>query len=252
MTLVVVVLVGGVALLGVGAANGQLRAMIGGALGHRENPVHDSAVADAAEKVDAVSARFDFEHLHQADKYAHSAGQHPDVSVLEVTGKTHWQTGVTLVLQVTGHGFEIGADGSVIKERDEQVCFRLQLGPEKDSRDDDIACPKGAPVPVTKDPSLAGVDDRLRSALRSAARDEAAVRAAVAGLRLDPAIRQDVAAREGTVGVALRASQYDCLIARVTAKAVKLWRPSRTQLAPGELSCSAALAFGSIFGTNPH
>jgi hypothetical protein len=52
--------------------------------------------------------------------------------------------------------------------------------------------------------------------------------------------------------VALRASQYDCVVARVAAPGdVTLWRPSHTQLAPGELSCSAGLAFSSGFKTFP-
>jgi len=52
--------------------------------------------------------------------------------------------------------------------------------------------------------------------------------------------------------VALRASQYDCLMARVTSSGAELWRPSHTQLAPGELSCSAQVALSSTFGKSPH
>jgi hypothetical protein len=39
------------------------------------------------------------------------------------------------------------------------------MGPKKDSRDDDIACPAGAPLPVPKDPFMQGVDERLQRAL---------------------------------------------------------------------------------------
>ncbi|PWR10887.1 hypothetical protein DKT68_07605 [Micromonospora acroterricola] len=252
VVLLVVALVGGALWHLVNHLEGQLRDKIGGAVDLRRSALHESAVADAAEKVDRVLFRFEYDHLYQADKYAHSAGQHSDVKVLAVSGETHWQTGVSLVLQVAGHGVEIGADGSVINERDEQICFRIQLGPENDTRDNDIPCPTGAPVPVTKDPSLAGVDDRLKSALQPAGSNEAAVRAAIVGLRLDPAIRQDIAAREGTVGIALRASQYDCILARVTSKGAELWRPSHTQLAPGEMSCTAETALSSAFGKYPH
>ncbi|MEH0934464.1 hypothetical protein [Micromonospora psammae] len=250
--LLVIALVGGALWHFLNQLEGRLQDKIGDTVDRRENPLHESAVADAAKKVDRVLFRFEYDHLYQADKYAHSAGQHPDVKVLAVTGETHWQTGVTLVLQVTGHGVEIGADRSVINESDEQICFRIQLGPENDTRDDDIVCPTGDPVPVTKDPTLAGVDGRLTSALQSAGSNAAAVRAAVVGLQLDPAIRQDVAAREGTVGVALRASQYDCILARITAKGAELWRPSHTQLAPGEMSCTAGTALSSAFGKYPH
>jgi hypothetical protein len=49
------------------------------------------------------------------------------------------------------------------------------------------------------------------------------------------------------------ASQYDCIIARVAGSGdVTLWRPSHTQLAPGELSCSAGLALSGEFNTSPH
>lgn len=153
---------------------------------HSKGQIHDSAVVDAAKKVDSILAQFSYDHLYRADDYAHSVAQHPDVKVLAVTGETHWQTGVFLLLQVTGHGVERGPDGWVIDERDESICFRIQLGPHIDSRDDDIDCPTADPMPVAKDPSLAGVDARLKSALDSVGPNEAAVRAAIADLHLDP------------------------------------------------------------------
>jgi hypothetical protein len=215
--------------------------------------IHHTAVPDAAKKVDDVLAQFDRDHLYQAADYLHSAGQHPGVQVLSVTGQTHWQTGVTLILKVTGHGVARGFDQVVLRQEDVPICFRLQMGPKDDSRDDDIDCPAAAPLAVPKDPSLQGVDERLESALKPVGPDESAVRAAVAGLKLDPAIRQDFAVQDGVAGVALRASQYDCIIARVTAPGdVKLWRPSHTQLSPGELDCSAGLALSGEFNTYPH
>ncbi|MEU4244865.1 hypothetical protein [Actinoplanes sp. NPDC026619] len=215
--------------------------------------IHHTAVPEAAKKVDHVLAQFERDHLYQAGDYLHSAGQHPDVQVLSVAGQTHWQSGVTLVLKVQGHGVVRGFDHVVLREVDVPICFRLQMGPKEDSRDDDIDCPAGAPLPVPKDPSLQGVDERLQRALNPVGANEAAVRAAVAGLKLDPGIHQDFAAQDGTVGVALRASQYDCVVARVAARGdVTLWRPSHTQLAPGELDCSAGLALSGEFNTSPH
>jgi hypothetical protein len=215
--------------------------------------IHHTAVPDAARKVDDVLAQFERDHLYQADDYRHSAGQHADVQVLSVSGQTHWQTGVTLILKVTGHGVARGFDQVVLRQGDVPICFRLQMGPKEDSRDDDIDCPAGAPLTVPKDPSMEGVDERLQSALNPVGPNEAAVRAAVAGLKLDPAIRQDFAVQDGIIGVALRAGQYDCIVARVTAPGdAKLWRPSHTQLAPGELDCLAGLALSSEFNTHPH
>ncbi|MFI6760804.1 hypothetical protein ACIBF5_16890 [Micromonospora sp. NPDC050417] len=62
----------------------------------------------------------------------------------------------------------------------------------------------------------------------------------------------EVEVRDGMVGVSLRAAQYDCLLARVTTKGPTLWRPSHTQLAPGELPCSAGVTVSSEFGKYPH
>jgi hypothetical protein len=106
---------------------------------------------------------------------------------------------------------------------------------------------------LLRDPFLQGVDERLQSALNLVGPNEAAVRAAVAGLKLDPAIHQDFAVQDGAVGVALRASHYDCVVARVAAPGdVTLWRPSHTRLAPGELDCSAGLALYGEFNTSPY
>ncbi|MEV4638348.1 hypothetical protein AB0J80_13460 [Actinoplanes sp. NPDC049548] len=215
--------------------------------------IHHTAVPGAAKKVDAVLAQFERDHLYKAGDYLHSAGQHPDVQVLSVTGETHWGTGVTLILKVTGRGVARGFDQTVLQQGDVPICFRLQMGPEKDTRDDDIDCPAGAPLPVPEDPSLQGVDERLQRALNRVGPDESAVRAAVAKLKLDSAIHQDFAAKDGIVGVALQASQYDCVVARVKAPGdTTLWRPSHTQLAPGELGCSAGLAMSGEFDTSPH
>lgn len=215
--------------------------------------LHHTALPGATDKVENVLAQFDRDHIYKSADYLHSAGQHPGVQVLSISGETHWQTGVTLVLKVTGHGVVRGFDNVILSESDVPICFRLKMGPKDDSRDDDIDCPSGTPLPVASDPSLQGVDEQLQSALEPVGPDEAAVRAAVAGLKLDPAIRQDFRTLDGMVGVALRAGQYDCVVARVAGPGdVELWRPSHTQLAPGELDCQAGLALGPGFKTSPH
>jgi hypothetical protein len=214
--------------------------------------IYDTAEADAAKKVTEVVNQFTHDHTYKADDYAHSAAQHADVQVLTVTGQTRYATGVTMVLKVKGEGEARRADGAESRAGDVAFCFRLQLGPKKNSRDDDIDCPPGTPWSIALDPSLYDVDDHLRAALQSAGPHESAVRTAVAGLHLDPAIHQDYAATSGTVGVALQASQFDCVIARVTSKDVQLWRPSHIQMAPGELNCNASIALGTEFNTYPH
>ncbi|WP_192579957.1 hypothetical protein [Micromonospora sp. AMSO31t] len=229
--------------------------LLAGGLWWAQRPVepawHDNAVAEATETADRIQARFVRDHLYKAADYAHTAGQEAGVAVLQVHGETHWQTGVTLVLRITGHGQGVNGHGVVIKG-DAQVCFRFRLGPERDARDDGIDCPSGDPLPIRPDPSLSGVDDRLKRALAAAGPDETAARAAVDGLGLDPAVRREIAAARGTVGVALRAAQYDCLLARVGPTGAQTWRPSHTQLAPGELPCTAGTALSSQFGRSPH
>jgi len=231
--------VGVVAVLGAAAVG--VRQYAQHVVAHPQSEAHHAAVTDASKVVDRVESQFVYDHLYRAADYAHTAGQVPGVQVFSVSGQTHWQTGVTLVLKVTGQ-----------ETSDEPICFRLQLGPERDRRDDDVTCPSGSPIPVAVDPSLRGVDDRLQKVLEPVGPHEPAVRAAVARLKLDPAVRQDYRTGNNIVGVALRASQYDCVIARITTKDVRLWRPSHTQLAPGELDCSAGIALTTGFGTYPH
>ncbi|CCH16466.1 hypothetical protein [Micromonospora lupini] len=211
---------------------------------------HDDAVADATETADRIEARFERDHLYRAADYARTAAQEPDVAVLSVTGETHWQTGVTLVLRVTGHGQGFRGNGHADKG-DEVVCFRFKLGPKRDSRDDGVDCPAGDPLPIQKDPTLDGLDGRLKETLGAAGPDEARIRKAVDAVGLDPAVRREFSTEGDTVGVALRASQYDCLLARVDASGAQTWRPSHIQLAPGELPCTAGTALSSQFGHGP-
>ncbi|MFJ6940454.1 hypothetical protein [Streptomyces sp. NPDC101132] len=77
--------------------------------------------------------------------------------------------------------------------------------------------------------------------------DEAAVRRALAGLRLDPAIRTEVRSDGVQVGVLLAArgngfEPQDCVLARVRPGATDVWVPSRIQRMPGEGGCSVANA----------
>ncbi|GAA2507810.1 hypothetical protein [Winogradskya humida] len=209
---------------------------------------HVSAVAAAAYTIDSAFQR---DAMHKADEYAHTAAQFEGVEVMSLTGETHWQSGIELTVRIPADGIEKGWDGYTIKTSHELICFHFHLGPDDDTRTDDVPCPPSAPLQIAKDPDLTGVDDRLKAALTGRA-DEPKVRAAVAALNLDPAIRQDFASGDGKVGVALRAAQYECIIARVAGGKVSTWRPSRIQLSPGELDYTASIALGSTFGTTPH
>ncbi|MFG1951769.1 hypothetical protein [Micromonospora sp. NPDC048830] len=116
-----------------------------------------------------------------------------------------------------------------------------------------MSCPEGPPLAVRPVDIPASAEDELRRALSGhAAPTEQGVRAALAGMDLDPLFAQQVTAAGGVVGVALRGSQYDCLLARVDGERVEVWRPSRVQLAPGELSCTADVAARGLGQRPPH
>jgi len=93
--------------------------------------------------------------------------------------------------------------------------------------------------------------ERLREALPRVPRggrvDESKVRSAVASLHLDPAIRTDVQAQGGIVGISLTVKPYladalDCVRARVAPGSTNVWSPSRIQRMPGEGGCDVGNA----------
>ncbi len=73
------------------------------------------------------------------------------------------------------------------------------------------------------------------------------MRRRVAALDLHPAIRTEVKADGGRVGVLLSVKgngfdPQDCLLARVSPGATKVWVPSRIQRMPGEGGCTVGNA----------
>lgn len=77
--------------------------------------------------------------------------------------------------------------------------------------------------------------------------DESKVRSAVASLHLDPAIRTDVQANEGMVGISLKVKPYladalECVLAVVAPGRTNVWSPSRIQRMPGEGGCDVGNA----------
>ncbi|MFI5931535.1 hypothetical protein [Actinoplanes sp. NPDC051494] len=220
--------------------------------GLHASPVHVTAVADAAAKIEQVENRFDYDGTYKAADYQRTAGHFDGVDVLSVTGETHWQTGVTLILRVPGNGHEEGYDGVTIKRATELICFRLNQGPDDDTRDDDIPCPGTPALPVPQNASLTGADDRIKAALTGIKPAEQPARTALGRLHLDPAVQITYATAPGLLGVALNASQYDCVLVQVTPDRTSTWRPSHTQLSPGELPCTADVAASDLFGKYPH
>jgi hypothetical protein len=131
------------------------------------------------------------------------------------------------------------------------VCFRLPYrGARGDGTPEGADCPPGAPLSIAKDPTLpSDIADTVLAILSvSPPPTEEAVRRAIDQLPLDPGVQGSVATVGTTIGVALRASQYDCLFGRLAGGKAKVWRPPHDRLAPGETSCTAAAATSSENG----
>jgi hypothetical protein len=176
------------------------------------------------------------------------------VEVMRVTGTTTGRMGgIGLVVRVSGTAVAGGWDepDTVTVTR----CFELRVSPKTRSRGDeprDVDCPHGAPLtfkPWPKTPEIPY--ERLRRALPRVPRggmvDESKVRSAVASLHLDPAIRTDVQAQGGVVGISLKVKPYladalECTLARVAPGSTTVWSPSRIQRMPGEGGCDVGNA----------
>lgn len=234
------------------------------------DPLAAEATANAVEQAKQAKSRIDGDYYTKAEDYEHAAGQIEGVEVMAVKGTAMYQDGgVTLTIRVHGTATEVvrPSDGQSSQLSGDAsprtrtfrlpLCFLLEFSfatTANNGVEGPVTCPDTGPIVIEKDPVLP--DDILtilKDALSKKAGSgttETTVRQVVENLDLESGIRRDVAVRTGTVGVALRASRYDCAMARVTAGGVDTWRPRRIQLAPGELSCVASEA---ISGENiPH
>jgi hypothetical protein len=191
--------------------------------------------------VDALSrTRGDVHEPGQLAQVATRSG----VEVLEATGDRYDST-IELLVRVTTTGYYSGwmTEGENITD---VRCYRIVQRDQWDfAGPRERRCPAGAtPVPLPPPPAQlpAGFEARLAAALTRlpAARraDPAAVQAAArAALGGSPATVST--ARSGrTVGVAVSASRYECVLAAVDA-GVDVWRPARVDLEPGESGCTA-------------
>ncbi|WP_329389462.1 translation initiation factor IF-2 [Streptomyces sp. NBC_01351] len=185
-----------------------------------------------------------------AEDVGRSASGIDGVEVMRVTGtSTHDGNGISVVVRTSGsaqayNGWRV-AEEIVVRR-----CFAVRVSPKSEWREDprDVDCPDGpaltfAPPPAP--PRLPSED--LRAKLPRVAEggrvDEAEVRRTLAALDLDPAIRTEVKAEGGRVGVLLLVKgngfdAQDCLLARVGPGATEVWVPSRIQRMPGEGGCT--------------
>ncbi|GAA4382107.1 hypothetical protein GCM10023088_47250 [Actinomadura verrucosospora] len=213
----------------------------------------DVAAADARKAAERAGDRVYDSRVRPARDMGHRAADQDGVEVMRVTGVSTAGDGVRLVLRTEGTAPEGGwfPSSTVTVRR----CFELRFSTTTEWQNygtRQVPCPSGAPLafpPWPKTPEIPF--ERLGKALprvpKGGRADEAKIRAAVASLRLDPAIRREFAARGDVVGVALTVKPYgsdvfDCVLARVAPGRTNVWTPPRMQRMAGEGGCGAGNA----------
>jgi hypothetical protein len=213
----------------------------------------NNAIGDARDMARQVGERLDSGSVRSAQDVGHLADDMDGVEVMRVTGTTTARRdGVGLVVRVSGIAAGGWGDPETVTVTH---CFELRVSPKTRWGGDeprDVDCPHGAPLtfkPWPKTPEIPY--ERLRKALprvpRGGTVDESEVRSAVASLHLDPAIRTDVQAHDGMVGISLKVKPYladalECALAAVAPGRTNVWSPSRIQRMPGEGGCDVGNA----------
>jgi len=128
-------------------------------------------------------------------------------------------------------------------------CFAYELDGGVDEHEPHaVDCPRRGALrlpPAPRVPTLpAGAERRIERVLRERPAELAA------------AVRRRLRARDVRVtaapgGVAAAAGD-DCVLARFRGRRIEVWRPSRVQLQPGELTCDAATAVAGSGQRPPH
>ncbi|MFJ6439632.1 translation initiation factor IF-2 [Streptomyces sp. NPDC091649] len=215
-----------------------------GVLQSSESEAADSA-RDTARK---AGERLYSQRPRTAEEVGYAASGIDGVEVLRVNGtSTHDGDGVHVVVRTSGSAYNQRLDPDPVTVR---RCFEVRVSPKSEWREDprDVGCPDGPRptfAPPPEPPRLPS--EELRAELprvpEGGRAEEAGVRRALAALDLDPAIRTEVRADGGRIGVLLsvRGNGYDpqdCLLARVAPGATEVWVPSRIQRMPGEGGCT--------------
>ncbi|WP_314252080.1 translation initiation factor IF-2 [Streptomyces sp. DSM 40907] len=212
----------------------------------------DEATDSAREVARRAGERLYGQRPRTAEEVGRSASHIDGVEVMRVRGtSTHDGDGVDVVVRTSGSGHKgwLAPEEVVVRR-----CFAVRVSPESEWREDPrgVDCPDGFPLtfaPAPEPPRLPY--EELRAKLPRVPEggrvDEAEVRRALAALDLDPAVRTEVKADGGRVGVLLSVKgngfdAQDCLLARVGPGASEVWVPPRIQRMPGEGGCTVGNA----------
>ncbi|MFB6616868.1 translation initiation factor IF-2 [Streptomyces sp. NPDC056367] len=217
----------------------------------------DDEATDAAREVARTAGeRLYSQRPRTAEEVGRSASGIDGVEVLRVTGtSTRDGDGVHVVVRTSGSAYSGWIDAEELAVR---RCFVVRVSPKSQWREDprDVDCPDGPPLTFAPPPEPPRLPyEELRSKLprvpAGGGVDEAEVRRTLAALDMDPAIRTEVKADGGRVGVLLSVKgnnfdAQDCLLARVAPGATEVWVPSRIQRMPGEGGCTVANALDPL------
>ncbi|MFD6188858.1 translation initiation factor IF-2 [Streptomyces sp. NPDC060275] len=215
-------------------------------------PSRSEATDAAREAARTVGERLYDRRPRTAEEVGRAASQMDGVEVMRVTGtSTHDGDGVDVVVRTAGSAYNSWVD---LEEVTVRGCFTVRVSAGSRWREEphDVDCPDGPALtfaPPPEPPRLPAEELRTRLPRVPAGGrvDETEVRRTLAALDLDPAIRIEVKADGGRVGVLLSVKgnhfdPQDCLLARVVPGATEVWVPPRIQRMPGEGGCSVANA----------
>ncbi|MFE3517623.1 translation initiation factor IF-2 [Streptomyces sp. NPDC059166] len=217
----------------------------------------DEEATDAAREVALRAGKL----LHSqrprtAQEVGRSASGIDGVEVMRLSGtSTDEGDGVDVVVRTSGSAYKGWID---VEEVTVRRCFTVRVSPRAEWGEEprDVKCPDGSALafpPAPEPPRLPS--ERLRAELPRVPAggrvDEAEVRRALSSLDLDPAIRSEVEAEDGAVGVLLSLEgnhfdPQDCLLARVSPGETRVWVPARVQRMAGEGGCGIGNALHPV------
>ncbi|MEU6949062.1 translation initiation factor IF-2 [Streptomyces sp. NPDC046316] len=217
----------------------------------------ESEAGDAARDVARKAGeRLYSQRPRTAEEVGRSASGFDGVEVLQVTGtSTHDGDGIEVVVRTSGSAYNGWLDADEVTV---WRCFAVRVSPTSEWREDPrgVDCPDGprlifAPPPEPPRLPHEELQAKLPRVPEGGRVDEAEVRRTLGALDMDPAIRTEVKADGGRVGVLLSVKgngfdPQDCLLARVAPGSTKVWMPPRIQRMPGEGGCTIANALDPL------